>query len=176
MAVTPSEILDLFSQVGAIKNSDQFLIAKTNTNGTVTTAKVTAEVLRAYLNAGFEITIGDDGLIYIGGVPTTVNVTAQIVVEQTETVISISPNRLNKWGRVNSLTIGFEGALTGKVNEYMMEFIVGSSNFSLSLPEGIRWIDGEQPDWELGFTYQVSILNGLAIGAGWEAAANESVS
>lgn len=170
MAVTPSEILDLFSQVGAIKNSDQFLIAKANTNGTVTAAKVTAEILRAYITAGFDITVGDDGLIYIGGNPTTIDVFSTIIVNQTDTTTSIEPNKLNRWGSVNGLTIGLTAGASGRTNEYMMEFTVGSDNFVLTLPSSVKWIDGEQPDWENGLTYQVSILNNLAVAAGWEAA------
>ena len=169
MAVTPSEILALFSQVGAIKNSDQFLIAKANTNGTVTTAKVTAEILRAYITAGFDITVGGDGLIYIGGNPTTMDVFSTIIVNQTDTTTSIEPNKLNRWGSVNGLTIGLTAGASGRTNEYMMEFTVGSDNFTLTLPSSVRWIDGEQPDWENGFIYQVSILNNLAVAAGWEA-------
>lgn len=172
MAVTPSEILALFSQVGAIKNSDQFLIAKANTNGTVTTAKVTAEILRAYITAGFDITVGDDGLIYIGGNPTTMDVFSTIIVNQTDTTTSIEPNKLNRWGSVSGLTIGFTAGASGRTNEYMMEFTVGSDNFTLTLPSSVRWIDGEQPDWENGLTYQVSILNNLAVAAGWEAASS----
>lgn len=170
MAVTQAEVLDLFSQVGAIKNSDQFLIAKANTNGTVTAAKVTAEILRAYITAGFDITVGDDGLIYIGGNPTTMDVFSTIIVNQTDTTTSIEPNKLNRWGSVNGLTIGLTAGASGRTNEYMMEFTVGSDNFELTLPSSVLWIDGEQPDWENGFTYQVSILNNLAVAAGWEAA------
>ena len=170
MAVTQAEVLDLFSQVGAIKNSDQFLIAKANTNGTVTAAKVTAEVLKAYLTAGFEITIGDDGLIYVGGNATTFEAYSTVVVNQTDTTVSIEPNKLNKWGAVSSLTIGFTSGASGRTNEYMLEFVASGDNFSLSLPAGVRWVDGEEPLWEDGWTYQVSVLNNLAIAAGWEAA------
>lgn len=56
---------------------------------------------------------------------------------------------------------------TGIVNEYMLEFKV-ADGFEWECA-GIRWIDGEAPDWEVGSTYQVSILNGLAVAAGWEA-------
>ena len=169
MAVTQAEVLNLFTQVGAIKNSDQFLIAKVNANGTVTAAKVTAEVLRAYITAGFNITVGDDGLIYIGGNATTIDATSTIIVDQTDTTMSIHPNKLNRWGAVSVLNIGFVAGASGRTNEYMMEFVVSGSNFTLTLPSGVRWVDGEQPDWEDGWTYQVSVLNGLAVAAGWEA-------
>lgn len=68
--VTQAEVLDLFTQVSAIKNSDQFLMVKSNANGTVTAAKITAELLRAYLAAGYAVTIDQDGYICIGGVRT----------------------------------------------------------------------------------------------------------
>lgn len=58
----------------------------------------------------------------------------------------------------------------GHVSEYMLEFTVSGNAFALTLPSGIRWAD--EPEWEAGWTYQVSIENGLALYAGWEAAAS----
>ena len=55
--------------------------------------------------------------------------------------------------------------------EYMMEFTVSGDNFTLTLPSGVRWM--EEPDFEAGSTYQVSVLNNLAIYAAWESAGNE---
>ena len=68
MALTQAEILGVFSQVGAVKNSDQLLLITGNVDGTVSATKITAELLRAYLNKGFELTIDDEGYLYIGGV------------------------------------------------------------------------------------------------------------
>ena len=95
-----------------------------------------------------------------------------IISESTEVKASILPNELNKWGKIKSLTINsFQGAQEGHVNEYMLEFIVSGDNFTLTLPEGVRWV--EEPTWENGYTYQVSIVNNLAVFAGWEAQTNE---
>ena len=95
-----------------------------------------------------------------------------IISESTEVKTSILPNELNKWGEIKSLTINsFQGAQEGHVNEYMLEFIVSGDNFTLTLPEGVRWV--EEPTWENGYTYQVSIVNNLAVFAGWEAQTNE---
>lgn len=95
-----------------------------------------------------------------------------IVSESAEVKESILPNELNKWGKIKSLTINsFQGAQEGHVNEYMLEFIVSGDNFTLTLPEGVRWV--EEPTWENGYTYQVSIVNNLAVFAGWEAQTNE---
>ena len=90
------------------------------------------------------------------------------VVAQTSTSVSIDPNVLNRWATpVSSLTIGFNAGVSGKVNEYMLEFTAGEG-FTLTLPNSVRW--QEEPEWESGHTYQVSIVAGLALYAGWEAA------
>ena len=95
-----------------------------------------------------------------------------IISESTEVKASILPNELNKWGKIKSLTINsFQGAQEGCVNEYMLEFTVSGDNFTLTLPEGVRW--ASEPTWENGYTYQVSIVNNLAVFAGWEARTNE---
>lgn len=95
-----------------------------------------------------------------------------IVFESAETKESILPNVLNKWGNIKSLVINsFQGAQEGHVNEYMLEFTVSGDDFTLTLPEGVRWV--EEPTWENGYTYQVSIVNNLAVFAGWEAQTNE---
>lgn len=169
MAVTQAEVLELFTQVAAIKNSDQILMITANQDGSVSATKITAELLRAYINRGFDLTIGEDGYIYIGDTRTNMSAVSIPMVEQTDTTLQIDPNVLNKWGTVNSLGIGFTAGASGRANEYMMEFTVGSDAFTLTLPSGIRWV--EEPEWENGLTYQVSVLNGLAIYADWEAAA-----
>lgn len=95
-----------------------------------------------------------------------------MISESTEVKEFILPNVLNKWENIKSLTIhSFQGAQEGCVNEYMLEFTVSGDNFILTLPEGIRWMG--EPTWENGYTYQVSIVNNLAVFAGWEAQTNE---
>lgn len=89
-----------------------------------------------------------------------------VVIQQTETSVTIHPNKLNVWGSVAALTIVFAAGTQGVANEYMMEFTASADNFTLTLPNGVRWV--EEPTWEAGHTYQVSILNNLAVYAGWE--------
>lgn len=90
------------------------------------------------------------------------------IVQLTSATAQIQPNVLNKWGAVTSLNITLRSGNNGICNEYMLEFTVSGEDFSLNLPSGIRWVN--EPDWISGNTYQVSILNNLAIGAEWEAA------
>lgn len=95
-----------------------------------------------------------------------------IISENTEEKEFILPNILNKCGTIRSLAIhSFQGAQEGCVNEYMLEFTVSGDDFTLALPEGVRWT--EEPTWENGYTYQVSIVDNLAVFAGWEAKTNE---
>jgi len=91
------------------------------------------------------------------------------IVEQLETNVTIDPNVMNVWTTaVSSLTIAFGSGPSGKVAHYMMQF-TPASGFTMTLPSGIRWVNGDEPDWTDGSTYQVSIENGLAIYAEWEA-------
>jgi hypothetical protein len=93
------------------------------------------------------------------------------IVPQTLTAVDVDPNTLYRWSSpVNALYISLNTPTNLNVaNEYMLEFTVGSEDFHVECA-GVRWIDGDAPDWEVGSTYQVSILNGLAVAAGWEAA------
>ncbi len=91
----------------------------------------------------------------------------QNMVTQTATDnVRLSPNVLNVWETaIASLSVEFVAGANNAVNEYMLQFAVSGSNFDLTLPSGVRWV--EEPTWEDGNTYQVSILNGLAVYAGW---------
>ena len=82
--------------------------------------------------------------------------------------ISIKPNCLNRWATpVSALYVSLAQGTSGVVSEYMLEFTVAGDSFTLRFPASVRWMDGDAPDWESGYTYQVSILNNMAISAGW---------
>ena len=88
----------------------------------------------------------------------------------TQSEYHIDPNRFYKFTDPLTYLWIILNAPTDEsiVNEYMFEF-VAADGFEFHC-DGIRWGDGEAPEWEIGNTYQVSILNGLAVAAGWEAA------
>lgn len=203
MAVTAQEVLQLFTNGGSVNvgNSDLFLMAMVQPNGEILTKKITAEVVRAYLNAGYALTVDADGYLCIGGERTTsraAGITPQLergqngiyvsedngatwrllayfsdfsaisVVAQTGATANISPNVLNVWGEaMDAITVTFVSGASGVENEYKMRFIAGE-DFVLTLPNGVRWASGEEPEWEEGWTYEVSVLDGLALYAGWE--------
>jgi O-glycosyl hydrolase len=93
---------------------------------------------------------------------------ASKVVQQTQTTVNILPNVLNIWGSVDELSIGFVAGSATNENEYKLQFVVGDAAFTLTLPSDVVW--QERPRWEVGKTYQVSVLNNLALYAEWEAA------
>lgn len=95
------------------------------------------------------------------------------VVTQVETTATIDPNVLNRWtSPVSALNISFAEGTEGKVNEYILEFMPASSSFTFTLPQGVLW--PEEPEWAMGLTYQVSIINGLALYIAWDEEGNAS--
>lgn len=87
------------------------------------------------------------------------------VSEVSETTISIEPNKYYKWtSAVSSLEITLTAPKDTKVlNNYMMEFTTSSTGCSLTLPSAIKWANGEVPTLDASITYQVSIINNLAV-------------
>ena len=91
--------------------------------------------------------------------------------QQSSATVGIKPNILHKWASpMTELNITLLSASGSGASEYMMEFTVSGNLFELNFASDVRWAGGEAPEWEDGYTYQVSILHGLAVAAGWEAA------
>lgn len=74
----------------------------------------------------------------------------------------IEPFVFYKFGEVATLTITLAPQWPNCTSEYMFEFIGGSST-TLVLPDSIKWKDGETPVIDAGRTYQINIVNNLAI-------------
>ena len=67
---------------------------------------------------------------------------------------------------VNSLTLNLinSNPINGQVLIYNVEFIPRSLGFSLTLPSNVKWANGTAPtSFEVGATYQLSIVNNLAV-------------
>ena len=92
--------------------------------------------------------------------------TGQIILYHTESVVSIRPNVFNKWGEMPALNITLGPEVSNALNEYMIEFVSGDTATELTLPDNIKWIDDVLVP-EPNTTYQISIVNGLAVYAGW---------
>lgn len=161
-----------------------------------TAIRLSAGLFKAYLTHGL-VDVSEDGYIIINGVVTESNINTpqfrkgsagievstdggktwntvalyndlkykQPIVQQTENAVTIFPNVLNVWGVVGRLEIAFGASNSEEVSEYMMQFSCGDIPATIILPDDVRWT--EEPEFEAGKTYQVSVLNGLAIYAGW---------
>lgn len=94
-----------------------------------------------------------------------------IVLQSTSTAL-IEPNKINLWtSPISTLEISFATGTTGYVSEYIIDFTCPSNAGTvLTLPEGIIWANDDELIPEPGIRYQISILDGLAIYAEWEAA------
>lgn len=76
----------------------------------------------------------------------------------------LSPNKFYKFEKgLISLTITLAAEESGIVNEYMFEFVNGSTPTTLSVPSTVKWSGGSAPTIEANKTYQVSIVNNLAV-------------
>lgn len=90
----------------------------------------------------------------------------QLKVAMVETTAMVEPGRLYVWGRVGELDLTLKGIADGLQAEYQLRFTCGK-DFELRLNEPVDWI--EEPEWTEGWTYEVSIEDGLGVCAGWEA-------
>lgn len=163
-----------------------------------TAVRLTAALVKAYLVRGL-IDVDANGYIVVNGVTTTSNIHTpqfrrgssgievstdngstwsvialwselsyrQPIVTQTSSSATIYPNVLNVWGEMETLNITLGAGSSGELNEYMIQFSCGDTPTTLTLPSGVIWM--EEPSFEANQIYQISILNNLAVYAGWEA-------
>lgn len=91
------------------------------------------------------------------------------LVEPGETTITLEPDKFYKWGGVSALNITLNAPKEGCVGSYYFQFTCPADTAtSLALPVDIVW--AETPTIKAGMTYQVSIVNGLAVIKGWKLA------
>lgn len=85
-----------------------------------------------------------------------------LVVESTTTTQEIQPNKFYKFGEVTELNLTLaEITDTTQLNEYMFEFVSGTTATTLTLPDTIKWL--EIPSIETNKRYQCSIVNNIGI-------------
>lgn len=110
-----------------------------------------------------------DILSAVNGIATSMYKGVPIVSQTTNA--TIAPNVWNVWGEVTTLTITKGNDIDGVVNNYMVRFTalegaaITFSGFSLS------WYGGEAPTWTAGNTYEISIVDNIALWAEIEPAA-----
>lgn len=75
----------------------------------------------------------------------------------------LQPNTFYKFGECSSLTITLAAEKSGILNEYMFEFISGSTPTTLTDIPNIKWQNGDKLAPEANYTYQISIVNNCAV-------------
>lgn len=158
------EVLELFDQATEIKTCDQVLMLMVNKDCKLSPTKIGAQTLRSYLGSNPSVEIDEDGDVRFGGVKTNVEIKGTPIIQHTtDTMVTIEPNTLHIWGAVSSLTIGFADGPLGQVSEYMFQFSSpANSAAALTLPNGVKWMNGDTLETEPGCTYQVTIIDNLA--------------
>lgn len=78
---------------------------------------------------------------------------------------ALDPNKLYMFGEKTDITIALNTGSSSVVNEYMFQFDSGSTATTLNVPNTITWM--KDPDIQANKTYQVSIVNDLAIIGEW---------
>ena len=80
-----------------------------------------------------------------------------------DTTFTLPPNEMHVWGTVTTLAITLGTATPGLYNEYMFEFSCGATAATLTVNSSstIKW--PEEPVVEAYTTYQVSIVDGIAL-------------
>jgi hypothetical protein len=95
------------------------------------------------------------------------------VVNQTAPEVTIQPNVMNVWGdSVSILTIKKGTEIAGIVNNYMIRFTVsgeGTPDIRFDWDEEeIQWYGGNEIEFVNGNTYEISIVNNIALWAEFE--------
>ncbi len=106
----------------------------------------------------------------IGGISSKVGDVNGGVWEHSDSEVQdVGPNTLHVWNDpMESISVSLTDGNASVVNEYMFQFTPQSDEFTFTVTnKTIRWV--EIPEWTAGSTYAVSILNGLALVAEWEA-------
>ena len=78
-----------------------------------------------------------------------------------DTTFTLTPNIFHVWGTVASLTLTLATASTTTMDEFMFQFTSGTTATTLSLPSTVKWV--AEPEIKAGMTYQVSIVNNIAV-------------
>ena len=84
-----------------------------------------------------------------------------------DTTFELTPNTFHVWDEVASLTLTLGAETSGVANEYLFQFLSGSTPTTLSLPDDLKWPDDEPLTPEADKMYQLSILKGAVSVLSW---------
>lgn len=77
--------------------------------------------------------------------------------------LTLDPNVYYKISNYTTLNLTLGTTDAAYMYEFMFEFTTGSSATTLTLPDDVKWMGGSAPTIKTNKTYQVSIVNNLAV-------------
>lgn len=104
-----------------------------------------------------------DILSAINGIATSMYKGVPVVSQTTDA--TIAPNVWNVWGEVTSLNITKGTEIADIVNNYMVRFTAGEGCVVNFLDFTLQWYGGGVPEWASGSTYEISIVDNIALWA-----------
>ena len=78
---------------------------------------------------------------------------------------TIAPNVWNVWGEVTALTITKGAEVSGVVNSYLIRFTASEGCAIAFDGFALNWYGGSVPTWNAGNTYEINIVDNLALWA-----------
>lgn len=78
-----------------------------------------------------------------------------------DTTFTLTPNTFHVWDEVASLDLSFVEETAGVANEFLFQFTSGATPTTLTLPDSIKWANGNALTIEENKIYQISVLKGL---------------
>jgi hypothetical protein len=93
-------------------------------------------------------------------------------ISQSSASATLSPQTVNVWGEVASLTIYLDTPITGIYNEYIFSFNSGATATTLSLPADVAWtspvIITTNMHYEINIVYNPTNQVYYGVAVGWE--------
>lgn len=77
--------------------------------------------------------------------------------------VELSDTKMYMLGERSAVTITLPSGAESNGREYLCQFTASASGCTLSVPDTITWLGGETPTINAGKTYQLSIVNNLAV-------------
>lgn len=82
----------------------------------------------------------------------------------TDDIVILLPNiYYKKTNTSDTLDITLGNNINNILNEYFIEFTTSQSGTAVTLPNNIKWVNGEIPSFENNSTYQLSIIENLGV-------------
>ena len=109
-----------------------------------------------------DVDVKIDGSLEVGGVVIDPGVAfKRTPVETSENTITLAADKYYIVSGTDELTVNLPAGFASDCVMYCFDVLVPSDNFSLILPNGVRFITGDAPAISGGSRIQATILNGM---------------